>query len=258
MARILILMYHILDQPKSKQEARFCCTPERFSEQMQYLVNSDYELLTLDQIEEITSGKRQQERPGVAVTFDDGFADFQKNALPILKQWEIPATLFMVSQRINEDNDWMHTRGFPRRPLLSLEQLREVRDAGVTIGSHTCTHVRLSEISCDKEKLHEELQTSKQELEQALDQEVRHFAYPFGLHDPATVAAVKEAGYKTACSTRSGFNREKVDPLLLRRIEVYGEDKLWHFRQKLKFGINDMSYSFPLKYYASRILQRVS
>jgi len=258
MARILILMYHILDRPMSEQEARFCCTPEYFSEQMKYLANSDYELLTLDQIEETIKGQRHQERPGVAITFDDGFSDFHQNALPILNQWKVPATLFIVSRRIGESNDWMHSRGFPKRPLLSLEQLLEVRDAGITIGSHTCTHARLSEISPDKEKLDEELQTSKQELEEILEQEVRHFAYPYGLYDAETVTAVKQAGYATACSVRSGFNRKGIDPHLLRRLEIYGSDTLWHFRQKLKFGVNDMSYSFPLKYYASRILQRIS
>ncbi|MEZ0154833.1 MAG: polysaccharide deacetylase family protein [Candidatus Reddybacter sp.] len=258
MARTLILMYHILDQSRSQREARFCCTPKRFSQQMQYLSTSGYELLSLDQIEEITQGRRQQERPGVAVTFDDGFADFHQNALPILEQWKIPATLFMVSQRIGQSNDWMRNRGFPSRPLLSLEQLREARDAGVTIGSHTCTHARLNEISSNPEQLQEQLEGSKKELEQILGQEVKHFAYPFGLHDPATIAAVKQAGYNTACSTRSGFNRQDIDPLELRRIEVYGRDNMWHFRQKLKFGVNDMPYTFPLKYYATQLMKKIS
>ena len=258
MARILILMYHILDEPLSKREARFCCTPKRFSQQMQYLSTSGYELLNLDDLEEITKGRRHQQQPGVVITFDDGFADFHRNALPILKRWKIPATLFMVSQRIGEDNDWMYNRGFPNRPLLSLEQLLEVRDAGITIGSHTSTHAKLNEISSNPEQLHKELKGSKKELEQILGEEVKHFAYPYGLHDSAAIAAVKEAGYKTACSTRSGFNRTDIEPLQLRRIEVYGRDTLWHFRQKLKFGINDMSYSFPIKYYASRIFQRIT
>jgi len=258
MARILILMYHIVDQPMSDKEARFCCTPGRFAAQMKYLANSGYQLLTLDDIADVIEGRRSQDHPGVAVTFDDGFSDFHRHALPVLIRWKIPATLFMVSRRIGKSNDWMHNRGFPERPLLSLGQLQEIRDAGITIGSHTCTHARLSEISSNTEQLDEELHESRRELEQMLDQEVNHFAYPYGLHDERTMAAVKKAGYKTACSTRSGFNREDIDPLLLRRLEIYGADNLWHFRQKLKFGVNDMSYTFPIKYYASRILQRVS
>lgn len=258
MARTLILMYHILDQPLSKREARFCCTPKRFSQQMQYLSTSGYELLTLDDLDEIANGHRHQKRPGVAITFDDGFEDFHRNALPILKQWEIPATLFMVSRRIGKNNDWMSNRGFPSRPLLSLKQLLEVRDAGVTIGSHTCTHVKLNEISSNTEQLQEELQASKKDLELILDQEVKHFAYPFGLHDVTSDDAVKQAGYKTACSTRSGFNRADVDPLQLRRIEVYGGDNMWHFRQKLKFGVNDMPYTFPVKYYATQMMNKIT
>jgi len=225
---------------------------------MEYLAKSKYQLLTLDDIWEVIEGRHLQEHTGVAITFDDGFSDFHSNALPVLTRWKIPATLFMVSRRIGQHNDWMYSRGFPERPLLSLEQLQEVRDAGISIGSHTCTHARLSEISSNTVELDGELRRSKQELEELLALDVDHFAYPYGLHDEQTTAAVKKAGYKTACSTRSGFNREDIDPLLLRRLEVYGTDKLWHFRQKLKFGVNDMSYSFPIKYYASRILQRVS
>jgi len=257
MARILILMYHIVDEPRSEREARFCCTPDKFAEQMEYLANSKYQLLTLDNIFEVTENRRSQEQTGVAVTFDDGFCDFHRNALPILTRWNIPAAMFVVSQRIGKSNDWMHKRGFPERPLLSLRKLQDVRDAGITIGSHTCSHARLSDISSNAERLDDELGASKQELEELLGQDVEHFAYPYGLYDEQTIAAVKKAGYKTACSTRSGFNRENINPLLLRRLEIYGTDKLWHFRQKLKFGVNDMSYSFPIKYYASRILHRV-
>ncbi len=50
---------------------------------------------------------------------------------------------------------------------------------------------------------------------------------------------VAGAGYRAACSTRSGFNRAGEDPFLLRRIDVFGTDQLWQFRQKLNFGTNE-------------------
>ena len=48
-----------------------------------------------------------------------------------------------------------------------------------------------------------------------------------------------------------------VDRYLLRRIEVFGSDNLWQFRQKLKFGANEISNFYPLRYYAGRILARL-
>jgi peptidoglycan/xylan/chitin deacetylase (PgdA/CDA1 family) len=86
---------------------------------------------------------------------------------------------------------------------------------------------------------------------------VTAFAYPYGLFDDDARQAVAEAGFRTACSTRSGFNGPDADRYLLRRIEVFGGDNLWQFRQKLKFGANDVSNLYPLRYYAGRILARL-
>jgi hypothetical protein len=77
------------------------------------------------------------------------------------------------------------------------------------------------------------------------------------LFDEGSRQAVEEAGYRLACSTRSGFNGPDVDRYLLRRIEVYGGDNLWQFRQKIKFGANDVSNLYPLRYYAGRISSRL-
>ena len=91
----------------------------------------------------------------------------------------------------------------------------------------------------------------------ALGKEVRHFAYPYGLFNDAVRDAVIAAGYRAACSTRSGFNRPGEDPYLLRRIDVFGTDRLWQFRQKLRFGSNESSRLYALRYYASRLRSRM-
>ena len=61
----------------------------------------------------------------------------------------------------------------------------------------------------------------------------------------------------TGRQTRSGFNGPEVDRYLLRRVEVYGRDNLWQFRHKLKFGANEVSTFYPLRYYAGRISSRL-
>lgn len=253
MHKIIILMYHIADTPKADREIKYCCTPENFLKQMEYLSKSAYALINLDDIDAILSGKKTMQMDSIAVTFDDGFEDFYHNAFPVLKKFNIPATLFMVSERVGQSNDWMHQRGSPKRNMLSTEQLTDISNAGVLIGSHTCTHPKLNEISPDEKRLHDEIFNSKQQLEEQLGKAVDHFAYPFGLYDNKAIATIKQAGYKTACSTRSGFNRLDINPLLLRRIEVYGNDTLWQFKQKLKFGTNDMPITFHLNYYFKRL-----
>jgi peptidoglycan/xylan/chitin deacetylase (PgdA/CDA1 family) len=255
MNRIVILMYHIVAEPLSTQEARYCCAPGNFDAQMRNLKESGVRLLALDEIADAFDGRAQWPDGGVAVTFDDGFADTFTNALPVLVDYSMPATMFVVADRLGAGNDWMSSRGYPKRRLMSASELREMSTAGVTIGSHTCTHPHLPEL--DAAAKHTEIRDSKARLSDVLGREVTAFAYPYGQFDDDARRVVEGAGYRSACSTRSGFNGPEVDRYLLRRIEVYGRDTLWQFRQKLKFGANDVSAFYPIRYYAGRISARL-
>lgn len=248
-------MYHIIDASRVATEDKYCCTPQRFETQMQYLHRAGYRVVSLDALLSALDDERQAQDNTIAVTFDDGFACIYRNALPILLKYRVPATVFMPSDRIGKSNDWMRSHAAAPRPLVSLAQLRELVQAGVAVGSHTRTHPRLVEI--EPLRVAEEVRGSKASLEEILGTRVDHFAYPYGLYNDMIRDEVQRAGYRAACSTRSGFNRSNVDRFLLRRIEVYGSDSLPRFRQKLKFGANDISPLFPLRYYAGRLAARV-
>jgi peptidoglycan/xylan/chitin deacetylase (PgdA/CDA1 family) len=251
MNRVIILMYHIIDNPLASQEEKYCCTPANFEKQMRFLRDSNYVPVGLNQFVNELDGKGLCPDNSVVVTFDDGFDNMLVTALPVLQKYDIPATVFILSDRIDHTNDWMHTRGFPSRKLLSKSQLLELKDAGICIGSHTRTHPRLTDISKDQVK--DEISTSKKILEDTLGSEVAYFAYPFGLYNENAHAAVVRAGYVAACSTRSGFNRQDIDRFALRRIEIYGNDSIQNFKRKLKFGANDIGPLYSLQYYSSRL-----
>ena len=255
MKRVLVLMYHIIAEPLSAQEARYCCVPRRFEAQMRHLRDSGVRLLALEELADAFDGHGQWPDIGVAVTFDDGFADTFTNALPVLVRHRIPATMFAVVDRAGASNDWMSDRGYPSRRLMSESELREMGGAGIAIGSHTLTHPRLPELDAAAKR--DEIRGSKARLEDVIGRGVTAFAYPYGLFDDDARLAVEEAGYRVGCSTRSGFNGPDVDRYLLRRVEIYGRDNLWQFRQKLKFGANEVSNFYPLRYYAGRILARL-
>jgi peptidoglycan/xylan/chitin deacetylase (PgdA/CDA1 family) len=222
---------------------------------MRHLADNGTNLLALDEAVDALDGRIDLPADSVAVTFDDGFADTFVNALPVLTRYRIPATMFALSDRIGARNDWMSVRGFPDRPLMTAAQLREMVAAGITVGSHTRTHPRLPEL--DAKAKRDEIGGSKARLEDLLGSGVASFAYPYGLFDEDAKLAVKEAGYRSACSVRTGFNGPDVDRFLLRRIEVYGTDSVWRLRQKLRFGANDVSHFYPIRYYAGRILARL-
>jgi peptidoglycan/xylan/chitin deacetylase (PgdA/CDA1 family) len=255
MNRVAILMYHIVADPLSAQEARYCCSTVRFEAHMRHLAESGLRLVSLDGIADALDGRTAWPEDGVAVTFDDGFADTFVNAAPILARYRIPATMFALSDRIGARNDWMSARGFPERPLMTATQLREMVAAGIGVGSHTRTHPRLPEL--DAQAKRDQIRGSKARLEDLLGCRVASFAYPYGLFDDDARQAVEEAGYRAACSVRTGFNGPDADRFLLRRIEVYGGDTPWRLRQKLKFGANDVSPFYPIRYYAGRISARL-
>jgi len=255
MNRALILMYHQVDTPLSERERRFCTPPDEFARQMEALVEGGFTPLSLDETLACLRGQASWPSKAVHVTFDDGFTGVLEHALPVLQRLSIPATLFAVSDRLGMDNDWMHSRGFPKRDIMTGDQIKALRAGGMTIGSHTRSHVRLTEISA--EAVADEVRTSKQRIEDLLGEPVHYFAYPYGLQDGAVRNAVENAGYLAACSTRSGFNRPGEDLYLLRRIDVFGTDRLWQFRQKLHFGHNETSRFYPIKYYAGRLGARL-
>lgn len=255
MNRALILMYHIVADPLSAQERRFCCPPTEFARQMAYLARGGYTPVTMDALLDCLDGRTRWPRDPVHVTFDDGFADVMRHAVPVLRRHGIPATIFALSARLGQTNDWMRARGFPQRELVTAAQLRELAADGITIGSHTRTHPRLTELSSAAAA--HEISGSKRDLEDALGQRVDYFAYPYGLYGDEHRALVEAAGYRAACSTLSGFNRPEQDRHALRRLDIFGTDRLWQFRQKLRFGTNDATRLRPVTYYAGRIAARV-
>lgn len=254
MSRALILMYHQVDTPRSAQEHRFCTPAKEFARQMDHLVEA-YSPVTLDDLVAGVRGERPLPERAVHVTFDDGFTGVLEHAAPVLAARSIPATLFAVSGRLGRSNDWMTGRGFPERPLVSTAQLRELESMGFVIGSHTQSHARLTEVV--SERLIEEVADSKHALQDALGKDVPYFAYPYGLQNEAVRDAVVAAGYRAACSTVSGFNRRGQDAYLMRRIDVFGTDRLWQFRQKLRFGRNESSRLYALQYYGARLKARL-
>lgn len=253
--RALILMYHAVDEPSAPSESRLCVTPTAFSRQMQWLRQSTFRPVTLDQVVDCLNRGRPLPADAVAVTFDDGFGDVYDHALPTLLEYEIPATMFAVADRLGRTNDWMDQRGFPTRAIVSAEQLRRLDAAGMSIGSHTLTHPRMTELApADAER---EARDSRHRLEDVIGKPVQHFAYPYGLYNGAVKKAVRAAGYSSAASTRSGFNAANGDLFELRRIDVVGTDSLAQFRRKVEFGANRVTHGMLLSYYAGRIRSRL-
>ncbi|MGA9164322.1 MAG: polysaccharide deacetylase family protein [Thiobacillus sp.] len=254
MSRALILMYHSVDQPLNAAEARYCVTPAAFRQQMIHLAAPGRVVMPLATLVQTLKQGNQLHDNTVAVTFDDGFECFRRNALPILTEFNIPATLFAVSGKPGGSNTWMQAKGWPERRLMNAHELRDIQAAGVTVGCHALSHRPMTQLR--DEELVDETAGARRILSDTLGTDVTLFAYPHGAQGERERQAVAQAGFIAACGTEPGFNRYQTDLFALRRIDVYGGDTLASFRRKLQFGANQVAWGDLARYYLNRITTR--
>jgi peptidoglycan/xylan/chitin deacetylase (PgdA/CDA1 family) len=192
----VILMYHSIS-PYEHDPYLVTVTPARFEQQMRWLRRRGWRGASVREVLDArASGCGQQL---VGLTFDDGYADFAEHALPVLHRYGFGATLYVIAGRMGADNEW-DPEG-PRKPLLTAQQVREVADAGIEIGSHGLRHVSLPAASADG--LAEETAGSRRLLQDVSGQDVPGFCYPYGDIDGTVVDAVRAAGYDYGCAIRA-------------------------------------------------------
>jgi peptidoglycan/xylan/chitin deacetylase (PgdA/CDA1 family) len=118
---------------------------------------------------------------------------------------------------------------------LTWDEVRTMASDGVEFGAHTKTHPILSQVQ-DTAQLQEEIQGSKQRLENELRLPTLHFCYPNGRRtdiNEATLRAVEESGFRSAVTTERGMNSNGAPPFLLRRLGVEPTIPLQYFQELL-------------------------
>ncbi len=233
---IPILMYHQIDAPppRSTPLRGLIVAPSSFAWQMRMLRLLGYRGLSMRELEPYLKGESQGKVVGL--TFDDGYQNNVVNALPVLKKHGFTATCYGVSSLIGGTNEWDRGK-VAEKPLMTLANLRAWRDAGMDIGSHTRTHAKLTELS--PEQAREQIAFSRQELEQSISCEVRHFCYPYGWYGPEHATMAREAGYASATTTHRGRVHAGDDPFTLRRIMVARATNPLQFFMKVTTAYED-------------------
>ena len=199
---IPILTYHHTEQapPKGFPMRSLWVTPSSFSAQMRWLSRLGYRGLAMSELMPFLRGEKKGKVVGI--TLDDGYQSNVSHALPILKQHGFSATCYVVSGRLGQHNEWDAALGMAKAALMSGEEMRAWVDAGMEVGSHTCSHADLNQLSL-AEARHELLQ-SKNDLEKLLQKPVTQFCYPYGHFSPEHEALVSQAGYEAATTTHRG------------------------------------------------------
>jgi len=176
----------------------------------------------------------------VAITLDDGLKDNYTNAYPILKKYLVPATMFLIVDKIGEAiPNSGDTANAAEASHLTWAQIEEMSENGISFGSHTLTHTSLRNIPLDDVRF--EVEDSKKAIEGRLDIPVELFAYPFGTLrdvDQNIVDIVAEVGYSCACVAINGTNGHQTDPYRLRRTKIEVNDGMFVFEKAMRGGLD--------------------
>jgi peptidoglycan/xylan/chitin deacetylase (PgdA/CDA1 family) len=206
--RVPILLYHYVEYVQDKRDKMrqsLNIPPNVFEAQVKTLVDAGYTFMTARNLGDVLDGKAPLPQKPVVLTFDDGHWDFYTDVLPILKQYQVKATAYIIPGFIGGSD------------FMTQPEVQAVVNSGlVDIGAHTVHHVSL------KGKLlpivQYEVDQSKTMLEQTYNLHVVSFAYPNGYFDQQAVQVVKDAGFTTAVSTIPGIEQNQQNRFFLYRL----------------------------------------
>ena len=186
-AVIPIFMYHFVrDDTGGYEYPENMVRPSTLKAQLEYLKNNNHETIYISDLECLEYYKKP-----VALTFDDGWGCFYSNAFPLLKEYNMKATLYVITDLI----------GAPG--YCTLDQLKELRDSGIVdIQCHTVTHPRLANLS--REQVIEEITKSKEYLKDNLGIDCDTICYPYGSYNSTVLQEAKNAGYSYGLAMTGG------------------------------------------------------
>ena len=204
-AQVVVFGYHRLVDRVRRPDTEI--TPTEFEAQMRQLRDQGIQVIPLQSLLAWKRGEKSIPPKCAVITLDDGWKSQYEIAWPILRKYGYPFTLFIYTD---------YVRGGPKSGGESLgwEQLAEMRDAGVDIQGHTASHHDLTKMPRTAAFpdygawLWNELNGSKQQLEQHLGIKVNALAVPYGRYNSQVREAAHRAGYEailTVFGRKIGF-----------------------------------------------------
>ncbi len=194
-------------------------SPKSFAWQMKFLNKHRYNVISFDDYVQGMKKGVAFARNTVVIHFDDGYEDNYTYAYPILKQYQFPASIFLVSDSIGKDN------------FLKWDQVKEMESSRIEFGSHTRRHAYLPELNISNAV--DEIAGSKQVIEKNLGHSIKYFVYPSGGYTDEVKGIVQTAGYEAAGTTNRGRDMFNRDLFELNRIRVKNKETALTFWAKL-------------------------
>jgi peptidoglycan/xylan/chitin deacetylase (PgdA/CDA1 family) len=206
-----IITYHSLDESGSP----ISIPPVVFRSHADWFASGRVRVVGVTELLELSDSV-----DAVALTFDDGFANFESHAMPVLSERGLSATVFVVTGHVGGKNLW-GGRGDPGIPVLHLldwDAIGRLSESGIEFGAHTRTHPHLPALSGDQ--VEDEMGSASDEIQHHLGKRPRGFAYPYGAVD-ARVAQAAARHYDWSCTTELRSLRRADSRELLPRLDAF-------------------------------------
>ncbi|MEW4353986.1 polysaccharide deacetylase family protein [Streptococcus pneumoniae] len=209
--KIPILMYHAIHvmDPSEAPNANLIVAPDIFESHLAALKEAGYYSLNpAEAYKVLTENVLPKDKKVVWLTFDDSLRDFYTNAFPLLEQYQMKATNNVITSFVENG----------REDMLTLNQIAEMKDKGMSFEDHTVNHPDLAVSSPDTQE--SELKISKDYLDQNLNQQTTTVAYPSGRYTETTMSIAEKLGYKMGLTTNNGLASLSDGLLSLNRVRI--------------------------------------
>ncbi len=234
--QIPILMYHFVGRASlesaGRSTSRYNVTAADFEQQLQLLQQLGYTTITASEAAAALRGESTLPPRPIVLTFDDGWVEQYDIAFPLLQKYQMRGTFYVPS-----------TYPVGRR-FVTWEQLQEMAEAGMEIGSHSRRHLQLTTL--DAADAADEIARSKIEIETRLGIPVTSFAYPYGAASDLNQQQAVQAGYTNAVGLGASSIQGPGQLYYLRRTEVQGTFTLEDFIKYLPWRGENTSLCDPL------------
>ncbi len=214
-----VLLYHdvVVGAPANK----YAVSVEHFREQLRFIRENGYRVLSLADL----CDKRVSYDRAVVITFDDGLVSAFDQACPLLASAGVGAEFFVNTASVGKP-------GF-----LSWDQLRQMRDLGMSLQSHGHHHVVCSLLS--RTAALQQLKYSRELLEEKLAGRISAFAVPYGLINRRVIRSAYEAGFRIVCTSTPLPAR--IGHSVVSRIAIYANTSMREFSGILERRLLDVA-----------------
>jgi peptidoglycan/xylan/chitin deacetylase (PgdA/CDA1 family) len=222
----VVLMYHSISEKKHFSAVN----PEDFARQMEFLKAMDYKVISIDRFfSELKAGDFAPKT--VLISFDDGFKDNYENAFPVLKKFNLPASIFVSSSLLGKK---LILQSGEESRYLDEKEIKEMVDSGlIRIGAHGHEHVKFTRLNEDQ--IADNLRTCKNIIQSVAGKEINHFAYPFGKNNDEIKKVVKNF-FKLAFGVEKGRVGSDSDFFAIKRNSIDSAVSFYEFKAIVKYG----------------------